>query len=146
MPFGTHFGSILARFWGRFEVKIRYKFVPQFGCGSGVDFGSPGQPPSSKSMVFLKENRGFQRSAFPPPGDPLLDFGLQKGAKTEPECLPKSRKKVPRKSMRKSIKKEPRTEPKRTPKGTQKDTKTWLSWNGKRDHCWFVCMSQVSGN
>ena len=71
---GPILASILARFWGHFEVKIRYKFVPQFGCGSGVDFWSPGQPPSSKSMVLLTKNKGFQRSAFSSPGDPLLDF------------------------------------------------------------------------
>ena len=123
MPFGTHLDSIWARVWDRFEVKIPYKFAPQFGCGSEVDFGSPGQPPNSKSIVLLLENKGFQRSAFSRPGDPVLDFGLQKGARREPKCLPKSTKKVLRKSTQTNIKKDPRTEPKWTPKGTQKETK-----------------------
>ena len=46
-----------------------------------MHFGSPGRPPGSKSMVLLKENKGFRISAFSSPGDPRVDFGAQNGPK-----------------------------------------------------------------
>ena len=51
---GPILGSILARFLNKIEVENLCKFVLIFLCVSEVDFGCPGRPPSSKSMVLLK--------------------------------------------------------------------------------------------
>ena len=91
----------------------------KFQVASGSDFGSSGEPPSSKSMVLLKENKGFRISAFSSPGDPRVDFGAQncpKGSQNGSQIAPKWEPKRIQKTCRKNYCKK---SPKGGPEGPQ---------------------------
>ena len=89
--------------------------------------GSPGPPPSSKTMVFLKENIDFRRSPLSPPWAPEVDFGSQNHSKMEAKSDPKRYKNSLRKSDRKvtqnRLQNGPGNAPQMDPTRTEKNTK-----------------------